>query len=198
MMSRSIRHIAASAALLGVLFAWSPADARPRAPHPDEQFRSLLLLLNAHEFRVDRTVLDRVGPDVPHLLIKVVGESTHRPTVRVRATAALAVYPTDQTRKFLESRLWERGLVGTVSGIQIRRQAARSLAEAFGDAVVQLIAGLRDDPEPLIREGCAQALGASRSLQALPILKAWMSHEQELVVRAAVDAAYNELLRQRP
>jgi len=197
MLPRSIRHITAAAALLGVLFAWTPADARPRTPHPDEQFRSLLLLLNAHEFRVDRVTLDRIGPDVPHLLIKVVGESKHRPTARVRATAALAVYPTDQTRKFLESRLWERGLMGTVLGIQIRRQAARSLAEAFGESAVNLIAGLRDDPEPLIREGCAQALGASHSPHALPILKAWVAHEQELVVRAAVDKAYNDLLRER-
>ncbi len=120
-----------------------------------------------------------------------------RPTIRSRAVASLSVYPTTRTRDFLHSLLYERSLEGTPAGVQLRRQAIRSLAYAFRESVVNALSGLRLDPDPQIREATAHALGDTRSPAAERILDAWLPHEPELFVRLAVDRSLERIRKGR-
>ena len=167
------------------------AEAQARTER--ERRSDLMLLLNAHEFRVDAKLLRRVGPDVNKLLIEASGNPGLRPRVRNHAVMALSVFPSEQTRKYLDSLLMEPSLKGTPTGTLIRRQALRSLGKGFGDVVVVPISNLKDDPDPQIRIAVAHALGDTRSAQASPILAAWLPHEKDLAVREAVDRALTSL-----
>lgn len=160
---------------------------------PQEQRKSLMWLLSAHEFRVERRLLDSVGEDVNRQLVHIASDPKVRPTIRSRAVASLAVYPSARTRDYLQSLLYERALEGTTAGVQLRRQAIRSLAWAFREAVVNTLSGLRQDADPQIREATAHALGDTRSPAAERILDAWLPHEPELFVRLAVDRSLDRI-----
>jgi hypothetical protein len=158
-----------------------------------EQRESLLWLLQAHEFRPDRALLDKVGPDVNRVLVHIAEDPNTRSRIRVRAVSALAVYPSTRTSQFLAGLLYEPELMGTPGGTAIRRQALRSLGYAFGGEMVHTIAGLRNDADPQIREAVAHALGDTRSHHALEVLDSWLPLEQELFVRLAVDRSISRL-----
>lgn len=179
------RRVSLICALLFGLSLCATAQARPA----HQQRSDLLMVLNAYEFRVDAQVLRKIGPDVNKLLIEISGDPGFRPRVRNHALMALAVYPVDQTRKYLESLLLEPSLIGTSTGTLIRRQALRSLGKAFGGSVVVPIANLKDDVNPQIRIAVAHALADTQSDRAIPILSAWLPNEKELGVREAVDRA---------
>ncbi len=169
------------------------------AARPDlaRQERSVRALLDSYEYRPTRAVLDRIGPDVEKILIRLASHPKVRPTVRVRATETLGLYPTRDAGGFLRSLLQEPSLSGTPTGRLLRRAAMSALALAFGPAAVPDIAPLREDADPQIREGCARALGATGAATAKPILDAWLPHEPELFVRTAIDAALSTLRRHR-
>ncbi len=161
----------------------------------EKQERRLMTLLSAYEYVPNKKVLDRVGPDVDLLLVRIAGHPKLRPTVRVRAMSSMALYPNPRVQGFLRSLLHERRLKGTPLGVLLRRQAMRSLAWAFGDAAVDDLAPLRQDADPQIREACARAYGDSQSRRAIALLEAWLPHEPELFVRSAVDDALQRLKR---
>jgi HEAT repeat protein len=161
----------------------------------EEQEQRLVRVLSAHEFAPSRNVFDRIGPDVNQLLVRIASSTEHRPSLRVRAVSALSIYPSDRSRRFLGGLLFERELVGTPSGTLLRREAMRSLAVGFGGEVVDELAPLKDDGDAQIREGCAHALGETKSPRAVPVLDAWLPHEPELFVRLAVDRAVSRLKR---
>lgn len=176
------------------LFATTPiatAEARTR-PRPERR-ASLQWVLAAHDTELNKGVLDALGPDTDELLIDIANTPRETPRVRVRALAALAFYPSEGTFGFLSSLLHERNLIGNVEGLQLRRQAIRSLGRAFAERAVDDLAALRTDREPGIRQAVAQGLGDSGSARALPTLELWLSTEHDLVVREAVDRAVNRL-----
>ena len=193
----SMKPCLRNAMLLGTLALGLMATAAQASAPYHEQRRELMVLLNAYEFRVDVAVLERIGPEVPKLLIEISSTTRQRPTVRNHALMALSVFPSEQTRKYLESLLMERSLKGSPTGTLLRRQALRSLGRAFGDRVVVPIANLKDDPDPQIRIAVAQALGDTGSPRAQSILAAWLPHEKDLAVREAVDHAL-EHIRRKP
>lgn len=168
------------------------AAAVPARPRSDQR-ASLVELLGAHELVLDRRSLDTIGPDVAQLLIDVAGGPNERPTVRVRAVAALALYPNASTHAYLRAQLFERTWFGSSLGSKMRSQALRSLGRAYGDSAIDDIASLRDDADPLVREGVAWALLDTRSTRGVPVLEAWLSHEEDFTVRSAVDQALTKL-----
>lgn len=167
------------------------ALAKPR-PKADQRV-SLVWYLSAHELRLTKDSLDRIGPDVPRILIDLIQTPDATVKVRVRACAALAFYPDSQTFDVLRSLLHERSFKGSEVGLQLRRQALRSLARGYGDRAVDDIMALRSDPEPLVREAVALSLGDAGSERALPMLETWLSVEPVLNVRVAVDDAVSKL-----
>ena len=183
-----IPRILTTFALAAVLLFASVAQSRGLAPA--EQRASLLTLLEGHHFRVDRKLFDRLGrsKEIVDHLVRFASDPGLKPSLRHRATAALRVYPTTRTERFLGGLLYDPTLQNTQGVIQ-RREAMLSLAIAFRHRAITPLRNHRDDTNPQIREGCARALGATRSTDALPVLDAWLHHEPELFVRIAVDKA---------
>jgi HEAT repeat protein len=167
-----------------------PSVAQSRGLAPAEQRASLLTLLGGHHFRVDRKLFDRLGrsKEIVDHLVHFVSDPGLKPSLRLRATASLRVYPATRTEKFLSSLLYDPTLQNT-HGVALRREAMLSLGIAFRGRAITPLSNHRDDKNPQIREGCARALGATRSTDALPLLDAWLPHEPELFVRLAVDKA---------
>jgi HEAT repeat protein len=191
-MMHRLQHIATAAvATLLALALIQTSDARARSKA--DQHNSLIWYLSAYEVELTRTSLDRLGPDVPQLLVDILNTPTAHLRVRVRACAALAFYPSEQTFDVLRTLLHERSLKGNELGLQMRRQALRSLGRGFGDRGVDDILGLRNDPEPLVREAVAQALSDAGSARPLAMLETWLATEPVLHVRMAVDRAVSRL-----
>ena len=184
MLPRALVGLALAVALL------STSVAQARGLAPAEQRASLLSLLDGHHFRVDRKTFDRLGSpkEITNHLVHFTVDPKLRPTMRQRAIAGLRVYPSQRTRKILEGLLYDPDLQNT-AGVALRREAMLSLAIAFRAGAVTAIANHHEDANPQIREGCARALGATRSTDALPLLDAWLPNEPELFVRLAVDKA---------
>ena len=162
-----------------------------------EQERLLIVVLNAHEYRPNKKVLDKIGPEVNRLLIRIATYHTMRATVRVRALSSLALYPSNQTRRYLLSLFHERSLKKSPSGLLLRRQAIRSAARAFRASVIADIITLKTDRNVQIREAVAHALGDTLSKQALPHLRAWLPHEKELFIRLAIEKSITRITRQK-
>jgi HEAT repeat protein len=175
---------------LGLSAAFATEAAARTKP---EQRRSLVWLLSSYELKLGQDNLGRVGPDVGELLVDILNTPNEAVRVRIRAVAALAFYPSEATFDVLRALLHERAWKGTELGLQLRRQALRSLGRGFGDRAIDEMLGLRTDPEPLIREALALGLLDAGSVRALPILETWLPAEPHLAVRAAVDRAVSRL-----
>ena len=190
-MKRHFRH-AFILSLLVLLALPSEANAN----RSDEE-RSLILYLGAHEFEPSRKILDKISNDTNRLLIRVSGYTGLRPTLRVRAVAALSLYPTVQTQRYLLGLFHERSLKKTNTGLLIRRQALRSAGSAFGVEVVDEIKALRSDKDPNIRDAVAHALGDTKLKSLIPYLKAWLPHETTYLVRGTIERSIDRLSRQK-
>jgi hypothetical protein len=183
-----LKSLLVALTLSSLLGGTAAAKNRPR----HERRASLLWLLTG-DGQLDKGVLEALGPDTDELLIDIANSPREAVRARVRALAGLGFYPSEATFGFLSSLLHERNLIGHETGLKMRRQAIRSLGVAFGDRGVDDLLALRGDAEPGIRQAVAQGLGDSGSLRALPVLELWLTTEQELAVRAAVDRAVSQL-----
>ncbi len=185
-------RVVLAVAVAALAFVGGPAAAKRTK---DEQRASLVWMLSAYELQLTLENLERIGPDVGELLVDILNTPKEQVRTRVRAVAALAFYPTEQSFDVLRSLLHERSFKGTELGLQVRRQALRSLGRGFGDRAVDDMLGLRTDPEPLVREAVALGLMDAASARALPTLETWLSMEPDLGVRIAVDRAVSRLRR---
>lgn len=163
----------------------------------DDVRRSLITWIESDEFRVDKRALDGLGSEINKLLVEVAGDPSMPATTRQRAVGALAVYPTDRSRQYLTSVVFERAFTGTALGTLLRREALRSLGRAFGGSMVNTLTSVRSDSNPQIREACARALGDTMSDDAMAELAAWLPNEPELFVRVAIDEATDAIRRHR-
>jgi len=170
----------------------SSAMARSARSRGDQR-ASLVQLLSAYELTLQRPALDTIGRDIPELLMDIANTPRERPQVRVRAVAAMALYPSTEIQAFLRAQLWERTWVGSSLGVQMRNQAMRSLGRGFGERAVQDIASLKDDTDPLVREGVAIALLDTQSDLAVPVLEAWLPQESSFTVRDKIDRVLQKL-----
>ena len=182
--------------LLVCLLALMVIPTQAHANRADEE-RSLIAYLGAYEFEPSRKVLDRISHDTNRLLIRVSGYTKLRPSLRVRAIAALGLYASAQTQRYLLGLFHERSLKKTNTGLLIRRQALRSAGRAFGVEVVDEIKALRSDKDPNIRDAVAHALGDTKVKLLIPYLKAWLPHEDTYLVRGSIERSIERLSRQK-
>lgn len=187
------RAVVAVALAVGLAHAPTPAAAATPERTPDEQFDMLVSLLRATEIPLNRRSLDTVGRDINLVLVRIADLPRVDDVVRVRAVAALGLYPSRMTLDYLSSLLHERSLIGTALGTRLRRQAVRSIGVGFGDRAPDLVLALQRDPEPRIREAVAHAIGDSGSTHAIAALNAWLPNEPVLTVRLAIDSAIDTL-----
>ena len=177
---------------LTLVLAGTAAHAVPGRSHDDRR-ASVVQLLSAYELELSRPALDTIGSDVGELLIDIASHPRETPRVRVRALAALALYPNESSFAYLRAQLFERSWYGNGLGVQMRRQALRSLGRGFRERAVDDIASLKNDPEPLVREAVAWSLADAGSQVAVPVLETWLQQEQTFSVRDAVDRALTRL-----
>ena len=183
-------------ALAGALVLSVTVDAEARRPlHEKEQRATLVSLLSAHEFQVNEGILRAIGPDTNRLLVHVSSDPNMRPSIRQNAVRSLVVFRSERTQRFLQTMLYDPDLSGTPHGTILRRQAMLTYGTAFRGKAVSALAHLARDADPQIREGAAQALGATGTEAARRILDAWLPHEPELFVRLAVDRALEAMRR---
>ncbi len=178
-------------ALTALLILVSAPSATARSLQ--EQERSVISLLNAFEYVPSRRVLDRIGPDVNEVLVRVSTFPRLRSTIRVRALSSLALYPSDRTQRYLVGLLYDRELRKSSVGLLLRRQAMRSLGFAFGEDAIKDIKQFRSDEDPQIRESCAHALGDTLSARAEDVLAAWLPLEKELFIRLAIESSIKRI-----
>lgn len=164
-----------------------------------EQRTLILMVLRAHEYNPKLSVFKRIGSakDVTKILIMISGHKQFRAKTRVRAAAALALFPTQEVRLYLTSVVHERSFIGTMFGTLLRKQSLRSLGKAFGKEVVSDLAAVRTDTNAQIREGVAYALGDTGAIEAMPYLKGWLPNEKELFVRLAIDRSIDALRKRK-
>ncbi|TNF38005.1 MAG: HEAT repeat domain-containing protein [Deltaproteobacteria bacterium] len=186
------RTLTVALALLVTLLPLAAA-ARPADRSPDEQRAMLVRLLGDKNLELDRRFLDPIGDDVPHQLVLIADLPSIRALVRVRALAALGLYPTVVTRRYLTGVLNEPDNAGSAVGTRLRQQALRSLGVGFGPEAVDDILAHRRDRAPAIRMSVANALGDARDPRVLPTLEQWLGAEPDLTVRAAIDDAISKL-----
>lgn len=172
-----------------------PQDAFARGRTIDEQEKSVLSILSAHEYRPDREVLRRVGPDVSRVLVRISSRKAVRLSIRLRAIATLELYPGEAIRRYLLTVLHDPLYQANQLGLSMRRQAIRTLGKAFGDSVVDDLLELKQESNPQLREAVAYGLGETGSQRAVPHLKSWLQRESELFVKLAIDKALNSLYR---
>ncbi len=193
--SVSLRQLL-TVALAGAAVLAATTDSRANRPlHEDEQRATLVSVLSAHEYRVSEKILRSIGPDTNRLLVHVAGDPNVRPSIRQNALRSLVVFPGDRTQRYLETVLYDPELSGTPQGTVLRRQAMLSYGTAFHGKAVSALAPLARDTDAQIREGAAQALGATQAEAARRILDSWLPHEPELFVRLAVDRALEGMRR---
>lgn len=179
--------LALTLTLVGTGSAQAANRSRP------ERRASLVWLLASYGTELKRADLDELGPNTVELLIDIANTPRDAAKVRVRALAGLGLYPSEDSYSFLTSLLNERNLIGNPNGLQMRRQAIRSLGRAFGERALDELMTFKNDEQAGVRQAVAQALGDSRSPRALPVLELWLTTEQDLLVRDAVDRAVNQL-----
>ncbi len=181
--------------LLALTLLFAAAPAAHAGPARVDQRSSLVQLLSAFELEISRPALDTIGRDLHELLIDIASHPRELPRVRVRALAALALYPTESALAYLRAQLFERAWIGNGLGTQMRRQALRSLGRGFGERALDDIISVKGDTEPLVREAVAQALADAGSARAVPVLETWLQQESAFTVRDAVDRALTRLRR---
>jgi len=182
----------AKSLVLVLTFAFVGSAQASNRPRPARR-ASLVWLLASYQVELKRTDLDQFGPDTVELLIDIANTPRDAAKVRVRALAGLGLYPSEDSYAFLTSLLNERNLIGNFDGLQMRRQAIRSLGRGFGERAIDELMTFKNDEQPAVRQAVAQALGDSGSQRALPTLELWLDNEQDITVKIAVDRAVNQL-----
>lgn len=179
--------------LLVLTFAFMGNSAHAANRSRPERRASLVWLLASYHTELKRTDLDQLGPDTVELLIDIANTPRDAARVRVRALAGLGLYPSEDSYAFLTSLLNERNLIGNHDGLQMRRQAIRSLGRAFGERAIDELMTFKNDEQAGVRQSVAQALGDSGSQRALPVLELWLDVETDITVKMAIDRAVNQL-----
>jgi len=179
--------LALTFALIGTGTAQAAKRSRP------ERRASLVWLLASYHTELKRETLDELGPDTVELLIDIANTPRDAPRVRVRALAGPGLFPSEGSYSFPPSLLNERNPIGNSPGVQIRPEALRPRGRGFCEGPGAGPRAGQNDEQTGVRQAVAQALGDSRSARALPVLELWLTTEQDLLVRDAVDRAVNQL-----
>ena len=192
----SARPIAAATALLctGALGLWI-AGARGGGPTITPADRAIGDLLSGVDYVPSRAELDAVlGADAETRLIAIAhgaDPDLGSPGQRIRAYRALALYPTEPTRRALGQTL--ASYAGVRSGVATLylRAAMASLVAAAGQGAIDPIVPLLGHSSQDVRAEAARALGLTRSALAIEPL----SRQQLVEASPQVQLAITEALR---
>lgn len=141
---------------------------------------AVLDLLNAYESTPTAAELKAIGPEVDAELMEIADDGAIPLSRRGRAVSALAWFPSDRTRTFLEDRL-QKGDKSI-----LRRKAAYALAEGWQDRAFLPLSTALSDSDVQVRIAVANALGRLDSDRAREALRGQLEKEPEASVREAI------------
>lgn len=154
------------------------------------QERSFTDVLHAIDTVPTREALETAYPDARQRLMKACEDTSLRIYARHRAITLLSLYPTPQTRTFLE------GLAVTAPDPEIRKMAVYTLGRAFGSpgdaALVAFIERATQDEAPVVREWAVRSLRWIAHPAAESLL-----HELARVQHPTLQAIAKRALRKR-
>lgn len=130
-------------------------------------------LMGGYEYVPPASAWTRLGPEAASRL-RVIAEDTHQlPSKRLRAVSALALFPTSETRAFLEQIL-----ANEQASSLMRRKAALSLAAGFGTSALPVVARHAASPDVRLRDDVARALGLIKTPEARAVLQSRLAVEK--------------------
>jgi len=188
MTTRRFLHLAASAFVVLALTRVEASTVGP-APTVDE-------LLTAIDFVPARADLDPVMGASPVTELIAIARGTSNDGTRVRATRALAQYPSTEAHDALVAILGDPRASGGLA-VVLRRAALESLAEIGTPDDVNVITPyltVSVAPERDLRAAAAHALRVLGSTAAVPPLRAQQRIEEEPQVLFAITEALRTLL----
>lgn len=147
---------------------------------------SVRTLLGGIEFAPTAEQWQRLGPNAGAQLRTIARDRDELPSTRLRAVAALAYFPTSQSRVVLNAILQDPH-----AGSLMRRRAAIALAVGFGTGALELIAPYAGDSDNRLRDDVARALGIMKDDRARAVLRARLPFEQTFV-RKTIERALGE------
>ena len=159
---------------------------KPGATPPSK----VLALLEAPGQEADLEAWRAISPEPMPELLRIAGDESRSLRLRVRATDALAAFPTDAVRDFLVNVLDEEVRV------PVCRAAVRSLVKGWGDHALPLLSPRLKHREPLVREAMVYSLEALATPKARDMLAVMAAGETHPVVRQSISAAQYKLNRQ--
>ncbi|MSP92859.1 MAG: HEAT repeat domain-containing protein [Myxococcales bacterium] len=181
-----MRHVIALALLVVASFATHdgraapPAKAPPATTRPLQSAALLDLLRAPHPTGIDRRRLDRIGPDIPALLVEHATNARLDSQPRLRALGWLQYYATPRTHAVLHEVMNARAVdTPTV------RIAVRAFAIAFPTGALDTVRPFLQHRDPYVREAAAFALGDLDDARARAVLEDFLPRETELFVRDA-------------
>lgn len=173
-------------AIAAVVAMAAPRDATAKRAS-DVKYADVERILK-HKPHATPADLAKAGADIDSVLTDMASARKLDPELRLRAARALGGYPGSRARAVLIT-------LATTPGdpTDLRCAAMDALARAFGPAVMSDIKPFLKDPDPVLRAGAAQALGAAGGYAARGLLEYALEHEEVLEVRLAIDEALARL-----
>ena len=159
-----------------------PAASRgPAATTRPLQSAALLDLLRApHPTDIDRRRLDRIGPDIPALLVEHATNARLDSQPRLRALGWLQYYPTPRSHAVLLEVLNARA-----ADTPTVRVAVRAFAIAFPTGALDTVRPFLAHRDAFVREAAAFAVGDLDDARARAVLEDHLPREAEIFVRDA-------------
>ena len=165
------------------LLAWADASQ----PRP-VQAGALLGLLTAPHPQIQGPALQRIGPDVPALLVEFATSPQQPARVRLRALAWLQWFPSSQSKAVLLESLRARNVdVPTI------RVCVRALAVGFGTEMLPVVREYLEHKDVHVRESAAFAMGDIDDRRVRDILTEHLEREKDLTVRDATMEALKKV-----
>jgi hypothetical protein len=181
----SMLRVLIVAALLGSSLATALPVLAATGPSRTTQEQVLFDLLEAPHPQVDAKTLQRLGPDVPSILIRYATTKTTKKTMQLRALAWLQHVPSTQTLAVLREVLYARDSDRTTL-----RTALRALGGGFGLAAWDDLRRHLTHREAQVREAAVWSMRDAvmqvppERIQAL--LEGRLESEPEAFVRDAI------------
>lgn len=161
--------------LLPGRLAWSDAS-QPR----HVQAGALMGLLQAPHPQIQGPALQRIGPDVPALLVEYATSLQQPQRIRLRALGWLQWFPSSQSKAVLLEAMRARNV-----DTPTLRVGVRALAVGFGAEMLPVVREYLEHKNVHVREAAAYAMGDIDDRRVRDILTDHLEREKDLTVRDA-------------
>ena len=173
------------AILPAIVLALTATTAMAGPPTDTHRSRVRQLLLAKNGFPSAKLIM-RTGPMAAtnRAIAEIALQRNERPRMRLNAIRALEYFPTRRSEEVLMSLLYAKHQKPA-----FKKTCLRALARAFGVRMYFEILPFLRDENATTRAGAATALGEIEDGRVKGILANHLVHEQELMVRMAIEKA---------